>query len=44
MRGALKPLSKLLRDIHEGVKAANEGRVRPWDEVEKELFPREEKD
>ena len=42
MEGALKSLSKLLRDIREGVKAVNEGRVRPWEEVEKELFPEEE--
>jgi len=44
MSGALKSLSELLRQIREGVKAANEGRIRPWEEVEKELFPCEEED
>ena len=44
MEGALKSLTELLRGIREGVKALNEGRIRPWDEVEKELFGDEEED
>ena len=33
----MKSLTELLRGIREGVKALNEGRIRPWSEVEKEL-------
>lgn len=36
--GCMKSLSELLHGIREGVKAVNEGRVRPWSEVEKEIF------
>lgn len=35
----VKQQPDFMAGIREGVKAVKEGRVRPWDEVERELFP-----
>ena len=41
--GCMTSLSEFLRGIREGVKAANEGRTTPWEDVEKELWPDKER-